>query len=151
MAPLTKPRKIRRYQEETAETVRRLGRQLMNKDLTLNQPDILDIIEVGVDLAEYHIAHPIQFFTQPGGSFEEAAGNWVLRWRLLVRAATMARDPKQTWYAKIKDDVSDEDWDTLFALYLRNEEIRLNNEPKTPKHYPHIRHPVINLEEWLLT
>ena len=146
-------REIREYRKETVEMIKNMRAQVKNKDLTVNQPEFLNLIAAGTDLVTYHITHPIPPSSEPGGSFEEAAGDWVMKWKMVVRAAAIARNPGQKLYARMGDDVLGVDWDELFAIYLKMEEITENNKPRFPvneaeypERYPYKSHPPIELE-----
>ena len=113
--------------ENIPEKIARVGSLLHDKYESIEESEIHELIFAGQDLARYQITHPVTYMTVLGGSWEEAAGSFVKRWRTAVYAAADARKPNQRHLALISDDVSDQDWDRLFALYLKMEEIRLAN------------------------
>lgn len=79
------------------------------KNLVVNRPELVELVGTGIDVARYHIAHPIRYPTEPDGSIQQAAGDLVFKWKLLDSKAAKARDSDQTEYAKICDDISGED------------------------------------------
>ena len=118
---------IRDMVENIPEKIARVGGLLHDKHKCIEELEFHELIFAGQDLARYQITHPVPYVDVLGGSWEKAAGSFVKRWRTAVYAAADAKKPSQRDFALISDDVSDQDWDRLFALYLKMEEIRLAN------------------------